>query len=56
MTIPSLKIHPDEIKKWMSNETATSQVVKISMIVSTKALKQGDALYIFQPSNKQRTN
>lgn len=55
-SIPSLKIHPEKIEQWMSSSANTNQVAKIPMIISTKALKAGDALFIFQPNKKQRTN
>ena len=54
--ISTIKIHSEKITQWMCSQVGTNQVLKIPMMVSTKALKAGDSLVIYQPSKKQRTN
>ena len=56
VSLQNIKIHPEKIEQWMSSEATMNQLVKILMIISTKALKAGDALCIFQPNKTQRTN
>lgn len=55
-SIDNQKIHPGKINQWMANQIDTQQVIKIPMLVSTKALKAGDSLALYQPAAKrQRT-
>ena len=53
--ISGLQIKSSKIGDWMNNTCATSDVMKVPMIVSSKAVKAGDTLKVFVPSKKQRT-
>ena len=55
-TISGAKINVSKIDKWINNQASTSEVLNVPKIVNKQALKAGDELLIFQPSNKrQRT-
>ena len=48
------KIKSDKIKNWLNNDCKTADVIKVPMIVSTKALKKGDTLKVFAPNKKRK--
>jgi len=52
LNIADLKINHGMIDQWMGGSKNTNDIMKIPVIVSSKALKKGDALVIFQPTEK----
>lgn len=53
--IAGLQIKASKVDDWVGNACSTSDVMKVPMIVSSKALKAGDTLKLFVPNKKQKT-